>query len=285
MMQQERDKLSSMEQILSTKVIAQEEAVAAVSAAIRRSRVGLKEAKRPIGSFLFLGPTGVGKTELARELTNFLFDDERAMVRFDMSEFMERHSVARLIGSPPGYHGSDEGGQLTEAIRRKPYSVILFDEIEKAHADVLNILLQVLDEGRLTDSKGRLVIFNNTVVIMTSNLGSEILLHEEIKIYSKEQLKSMILERLLEHLRPELINRIDEIVVFSALEKQALIGILDLMLENLNKRLGHEGFNLLFSQEVKKQINRRRLQPRIWGSSAQKNYTAFIRKSTRFVAC
>ena len=254
MMQQERDKLSNMEQILSAKVIAQEEAVAAVSAAIRRARVGLKEAKRPIGSFLFLGPTGVGKTELARELTNFLFDDERAMIRFDMSEFMERHSVARLIGAPPGYHGSDEGGQLTEAARRKPYSVILFDEIEKAHSDVLNILLQVLDEGRLTDSKGHLVTFNNTVVIMTSNLGSEILLHEEVKQYSKEQLKNMILERLIEHLRPELINRIDEIVVFNAIEKPALIGILDLMLLSLNNRLKHEGFSLNMTPEVKAKL-------------------------------
>jgi len=254
MMQRERDKLSKMEDILAGKVIAQQEAVGAVSAAIRRARVGLKEAKRPIGSFLFLGPTGVGKTELARALTNFLFDDERAMVRFDMSEFMERHSVARLIGAPPGYHGSDEGGQLTEAIRRKPYSVILFDEIEKAHADVLNILLQVLDEGRLTDSKGHLVTFNNTVVIMTSNLGSEILLDEEVKNFSKEQLKALILQRLLEHLRPELINRIDEIVVFNAIEKEALIGILDLMLDNLNNRLQHEGFNLIITPEVKNKL-------------------------------
>lgn len=254
MMQHEREKLSHMESILSTKVIAQDEAVAAVSAAIRRARVGLKEAKRPIGSFLFLGPTGVGKTELARELTNFLFDDERAMIRFDMSEFMERHSVARLIGAPPGYHGSDEGGQLTEAIRRKPYSVVLFDEIEKAHSDVLNILLQVLDEGRLTDSKGHLVTFNNTVVIMTSNLGSEILLDQEVKKYSKEQIKNMILERLLEHLRPELINRIDEIVVFNAIEKDALRRILDLMLLNLNNRLKHEDYNLIITPEVKDKL-------------------------------
>jgi ATP-dependent Clp protease ATP-binding subunit ClpB len=254
MMQHEREKLRNMEQILSAKVIAQDEAVAAVAAAIRRARVGLKEAKRPIGSFLFLGPTGVGKTELARELTNFLFDDERAMVRFDMSEFMERHSVARLIGAPPGYHGSDEGGQLTEAIRRKPYSIILFDEIEKAHADVLNILLQVLDEGRLTDSKGHLINFNNTVVIMTSNLGSEILLHEEVKLYSKEQLKSMLLERLLEHLRPELINRIDEIVFFNAIEKEALLGILNLMLQNLHNRLEQENFNLVINADVKNKL-------------------------------
>ena len=167
---------------------------------------------------------------------------------------MERHSVARLIGAPPGYHGSDEGGQLTEAIRRKPYSIILFDEIEKAHADVLNILLQVLDEGRLTDSKGHLINFNNTVVIMTSNLGSEILLHEEVKLYSKEQLKSMLLERLLEHLRPELINRIDEIVFFNAIEKEALLGILNLMLQNLHNRLEQENFNLVINADVKNKL-------------------------------
>lgn len=252
MLQSERDKLSRMEEILSTKVLAQEEAVSAVSSAIRRARVGLKEAKRPIGSFLFLGPTGVGKTELARTLTNFLFDDERAMVRFDMSEFMERHSVARLIGAPPGYHGSDEGGQLTECIRRKPYSVVLFDEIEKAHADVLNILLQVLDEGRLTDSKGHLVNFNNTVVIMTSNVGSEILLDKEKR--SKEEVKNLILDQLLDHLRPEFINRIDEIVIFNAIEKKASLGILELMLQGLVARLEQEGFKLIIEQEVKSKL-------------------------------
>jgi ATP-dependent Clp protease ATP-binding subunit ClpA len=254
MMQSERDKLSHMEALLATKVVGQQEAVMAVSAAIRRARVGLKDNKKPIGSFLFLGPTGVGKTELARALTSFLFDDERAMVRFDMSEFMERHSVARLIGAPPGYHGSDEGGQLTEAIRRKPYSVILFDEIEKAHVDVLNILLQVLDEGRLTDSKGNLVMFNNTVVIMTSNIGSEILLDTRINKKSKEDIKNLVLERLLEHIRPELLNRIDEIVVFNAIEKSALNGILEIMLKNLTTRLEAEEYKLVLSEEVQNKL-------------------------------
>ena len=254
MMQSERKKLSHMEAILDEKIIAQKEAVSAVASAIRRARVGLKDPKKPIGSFLFLGPTGVGKTELVRALTNFLFDDERAMVRFDMSEFMERHSVARLIGAPVGYHGSDEGGQLTEAIRRKPYSVVLFDEIEKAHPDVLNILLQVLDEGRLTDSKGHLVNFNNTVVIMTSNIGSEILLHEDAYKQTKEQIKDLVLDNLLSYLRPELLNRIDEIVVFNPIEKEALTGILDLMLSNLNKRLEQENYKLIISPEVKSQL-------------------------------
>lgn len=249
MLESEREKLERMESILSSKVIGQDEAVRAVSSAIRRARVGLKDPKRPIGSFLFLGPTGVGKTELARTLTSFLFDDEKAMVRFDMSEFMERHSVARLLGAPPGYHGSEEGGQLTESIRRKPFSVILFDEIEKAHVDVLNILLQVLDEGRLTDSKGRLVLFNNSVVIMTSNIGASIML--EAKAEQKEVLRALIMERLLESLRPELINRIDEIVIFNAIDKAGISGIADLMLQTLIKRIHDEGYVLHIDDEVK----------------------------------
>lgn len=253
MIESERNKLARMEDILSNQVIGQKEAVSAVSAAIRRARVGLKDPKKPIGSFLFLGPTGVGKTELARTLSSFLFDDERAMVRFDMSEFMERHSVARLIGSPPGYQGSDEGGQLTECIRRKPFSVILFDEIEKAHVDVLNILLQVLDEGRLTDSKGRLVNFNHCVVIMTSNIGADILLGPQGR-ESPELLRSLIMERLLIILRPELINRIDEIVIFNAIDKKGIIGIAELMLATLIKRIEKEGFFLTIDQAVKNKL-------------------------------
>ncbi len=252
MLQSEREKLRVMEEILGAKVIGQSSAVAAVSSAIRRARVGLKDPKKPIGSFLFLGPTGVGKTELARTLTSFLFDDERAMVRFDMSEFMERHSVARLLGSPPGYQGSDEGGQLTEAVRHKPFSVVLFDEIEKAHVDVLNILLQVLDEGHLTDSKGRLVHFNNTVIIMTSNIGSDILL--EASEMSKERVRELIMARLLESLRPELINRIDEVILFDAIDMAGARGIVDLLLASMQKRLSLEGFQLSMSEAVKDRL-------------------------------
>ncbi len=254
MLQSEREKLASMEEILGKKVIGQAEAIAAVSSAIRRARVGLKDAKRPIGSFLFLGPTGVGKTELARTLTSFLFDDERAMVRFDMSEFMERHSVARLIGAPPGYQGSEEGGQLTELVRRKPFSVVLFDEIEKAHVDVLNVLLQVLDDGRLTDSKGRLVAFNNTVVIMTSNVGSDILLHDDHESRSKALVRELIMERLLQYLRPELINRIDEIVIFEALDKKGIENILELMLTNLNHKMADEGYDFRVKADLKQRL-------------------------------
>ncbi len=249
MLQSERAKLADMEEWLSTSVIGQTQAITAVANAIRRARAGLKDPKKPIGSFLFLGPTGVGKTELARCLTRFLFDDERAMVRFDMSEFMERHSVARLIGAPPGYHGSDEGGQLTEKIRRKPYSVILFDEIEKAHSDVLNVLLQVLDEGRLTDSSGHLVQFSNTVIIMTSNIGADLMLLKDPT--DDARLREQIMERLLGYLRPELINRIDEIVIFNAIDREGIIGIADLMLKHVIDRLLHEGIKLTVAQEVK----------------------------------
>lgn len=249
MLKSEREKLAQMESILAAKVIGQNTAVAAVCGAIRRARVGLKDPKKPIGSFLFLGPTGVGKTELARTLTSFLFDDERSMVRFDMSEFMERHSVARLIGAPPGYQGSEEGGQLTELVRHKPFSVVLFDEIEKAHVDVLNVLLQVLDEGRLTDSKGRLVHFNNAVIIMTSNVGSDILLNSINE--SRELVRQRVMERLLELLRPELVNRIDEIVVFDAIDKEGCKGIAELMLVSMQKRMKEEGYELIIQDTVK----------------------------------
>lgn len=252
MMQSEREKLSLMEELLAKNVIGQSEAIAAVANAIRRARVGLKDVKKPIGSFLFLGPTGVGKTELARTLTNFLFDDERAMIRFDMSEFMERHSVARLIGAPPGYQGAEEGGQLTEKVRRKPYSVVLFDEIEKAHADVLNVLLQVLDEGRLTDSKGHLVQFNNTVIIMTSNVGADVLLANN-KL-DKTSLRKEVMDRLLHFLRPELINRIDEIVMFNPLDEEGIRGIAELMLSHVAGRLNREGFGLEIQDDARKVI-------------------------------
>lgn len=250
MLESEKEKLANMENILGNQVIGQDEAIKAISNAIRRARVGLKDPKKPIGSFLFLGPSGVGKTELAKTLTNFLFDDEKSMVRFDMSEFMEKHSVARLIGAPPGYQGSDEGGQLTESIKRKPFSVILFDEIEKAHFDVLNILLQVLDDGRLTDSKGQLVNFNNTVIIMTSNLGAQILLSDE----PKDNLKNLVMENLLNYLRPELINRIDEIVLFNALSKKDIEGILEIILNKLIKNLSQEGIKLIIGDDAKSKI-------------------------------
>src|ERR1700733_7594927 len=242
MLEGEREKLLQMEQNLRRRVIGQEEAVVAVSNAIRRARAGLQDANRPIGSFLFLGPTGVGKTELAKALAEFLFDDESAIVRIDMSEYQERHTVARLIGAPPGYVGYDEGGQLTEAVRRRSYSCVLFDEIEKAHADVFNILLQVLDEGRLTDSKGRTVDFKNTVIIMTSNIGSQHILDYQLQAANSsddvyEQMKAKVMEALRAHFRPEFLNRIDETVVFHALTPAELKQISLIQMDILNKRL------------------------------------------------
>ena len=211
----EREKLSRLESILHERVVGQESAVTAISEAIIRARAGIKDPSRPIGSFIFLGPTGVGKTELAKTLAEVLFDDERSMIRIDMSEYMEKHSVSRLVGAPPGYVGYDEGGQLTEAVRRRPYSVLLLDEVEKAHSDVFNILLQILDDGRLTDGKGRTVDFKNTVIIMTSNIGSHEILNQDFAVA-----KERVLEMLKMHFRPEFLNRIDDIVVFSALTRQ-----------------------------------------------------------------
>jgi ATP-dependent Clp protease ATP-binding subunit ClpB len=236
----ETQKLLQMEERLHRRVVGQDEAIDAVANAVRRARSGLADPNRPIGSFLFLGPTGVGKTELARALAEFLFDDERAMVRLDMSEYMEKHTVARLIGAPPGYVGYDEGGQLTEAVRRRPYSVVLFDEIEKAHPDVFNVLLQLLDDGRLTDGHGRTVDFRNTVVIMTSNLGSHIFSEYE----RPEKVRPLIMEELRRTLRPEFLNRIDEIVVFSALDREDLARIVDIQLEYLRRRLAARRINL-----------------------------------------
>jgi ATP-dependent Clp protease ATP-binding subunit ClpB len=224
-------------------VVGQDEALKLVSNAVRRSRAGLSDPKRPIGSFLFLGPTGVGKTELARALAEFLFDDERAMLRIDMSEYMEKHAVARLIGAPPGYVGYEEGGQLTEQVRRRPYSVLLFDEIEKAHPDVFNIFLQILDEGRLTDGKGRTVDFKNTVIIMTSNIASTYI-HEAMEGRGgdeppviSEALKKRIQEALFEHFRPEFLNRVDEIVIFNPLSKENIKKIIELQLGYLKNLL------------------------------------------------
>ncbi len=236
MLEGERGKLLRMEAELAEKVIGQEEAVTAVSHAIRRSRAGLSEPNRPNGSFLFLGPTGVGKTELSKALANFLFDTEEAMVRIDMSEFMEKHSVARLIGAPPGYVGYEEGGYLTEAVRRKPYSVILLDEVEKAHADVFNVLLQVLDDGRLTDGQGRTVDFRNTVIIMTSNLGSNVI-QEMAEEGNYDKMKAAVMEIVGSHFRPEFINRIDDAVVFRPLDKEAIRKVAKIQLQNLQQRL------------------------------------------------
>jgi ATP-dependent Clp protease ATP-binding subunit ClpB len=253
MLQGEREKLLQMEDKLHSKVIGQDEAVVAVANAIRRSRAGLADPNRPIGSFLFLGPTGVGKTELTKALAGFMFDTEDAMVRIDMSEFMEKHSVARLVGAPPGYVGYEEGGYLTEAVRRKPYSVILLDEIEKAHPDVFNILLQVLDDGRLTDGQGRTVDFKNTVIIMTSNLGSDII-QEQAGNNDYTTLKAKVMEVLINEFRPEFINRIDETVVFHPLANEHIKEIADIQLMKLRERLTEMGYLLEISDAALERI-------------------------------
>jgi ATP-dependent Clp protease ATP-binding subunit ClpB len=243
MLQGERDKLLAMEEVLHNQVVGQDEAVVAVSNAIRRSRAGLADPNRPIGSFLFLGPTGVGKTELTKALATFMFDTEQAMVRIDMSEFMEKHSVSRLVGAPPGYVGYEEGGYLTEAVRRKPYSVVLLDEVEKAHPDVFNILLQVLDDGRLTDGQGRTIDFKNTVIIMTSNLGSDVI-QEQTEEHDYQGLKTTLMSVLGQHFRPEFINRIDETVVFHPLAQQHIKAIAKIQLKRLVARLADNGYKL-----------------------------------------
>ncbi|MGB0154894.1 MAG: ATP-dependent chaperone ClpB [Verrucomicrobiales bacterium] len=246
----ERSKLVHMEDRLGDRVIGQKDAVVAVSNAVRRARAGLQDENRPIGSFLFLGPTGVGKTELSRALAEFLFDDEHAMVRIDMSEYMEKHAVARLIGAPPGYVGYEEGGQLSETVRRKPYSVVLFDEVEKAHPDVFNVLLQVLDDGRITDGQGRTVDFRNTVIIMTSNIGSEYIMSEE----NPEQREALVNEALRGHFRPEFLNRIDETIIFDRLSESDLGEIVKIQLARVIKRLEAQGLNLDLSDAALEQL-------------------------------
>jgi ATP-dependent Clp protease ATP-binding subunit ClpB len=253
MLQSEREKLLNLEEELHQRVVGQDEAIVAVSDAIRRSRAGLQDPKRPIGSFIFLGTTGVGKTELAKALAEYLFDDEHMMTRIDMSEYQEKHSVSRLVGAPPGYVGYDEGGQLTEAVRRKPYSVILFDEIEKAHPDVFNILLQVLDDGRLTDNKGRVVNFKNTIIIMTSNMGSDIIQENFETVDEKnidavvEKTRDQVINLLKQTIRPEFLNRIDEIIMFRPLLKSEIRGIIKIQLEQLKKLVEQSGIQLEFS--------------------------------------
>ena len=260
MTQSEKDKLLRLEDEIGARLIGQEEAVAAVADAIRRSRAGLQDAERPIGSFIFLGPTGVGKTELAKTLAEVLFNDEKAMTRIDMSEYQEKHTVSRLVGAPPGYVGYDEGGQLTEAVRRRPYSIILLDEIEKAHPDTFNILLQVLDDGRLTDNKGRVANFKNTIIIMTSNIGSENILEnfedlaemgDKHRTEVLETTKAEVLNMLKENMRPEFLNRIDDQIMFLPLDKIEIYKVLDLLLKGTQKMLAKQGLLLKMSEKAK----------------------------------
>jgi ATP-dependent Clp protease ATP-binding subunit ClpB len=246
----ERSKLSSMEDRLGQRVIGQKNAIKAVSNAVRRARAGLQDENRPIGSFLFLGPTGVGKTELSKALAEFLFDDENAMTRIDMSEYMEKHSVARLIGAPPGYVGYEEGGQLTEAVRRRPYSVVLFDEVEKAHPDVFNTLLQVLDDGRITDGQGRTVDFRNTVLIMTSNIGSSAI--QEVS--NAEQREAMVRDALKQFFRPEFLNRIDEVIIFDRLEARDLDAIVKIQIQRVVDRMKKQNITLKLSDEAVRKV-------------------------------
>jgi ATP-dependent Clp protease ATP-binding subunit ClpB len=259
MLESERARLTRLDDLLSERVIGQREAVEAVANAVRRSRAGLQDPNRPIGSFIFLGPTGVGKTETARALAEFLFDDEHAMVRIDMSEYMEKHAVARLIGAPPGYVGYEEGGQLTEAVRRRPYSVILFDEIEKAHTDVFNILLQILDDGRLTDSQGRTVDFRNTVVIMTSNIGSHLILERAGTEWAA--VEAMVMDALRQHFRPEFLNRVDDVVVFHPLSPSDIERIIDLQLVRLEKLLADRKLTVEVTPEAKRIITTEGYEP------------------------
>jgi ATP-dependent Clp protease ATP-binding subunit ClpB len=258
MLQGEMEKLVTMEAVLAGRVKGQDHALRAVSDTIRRARAGIQDASRPLGSFIFLGPTGVGKTELARVLAEFLFDDEKALVRLDMSEYMEKHTVSRLIGAPPGYVGYEEGGQLTEAIKRRPYSIILLDEIEKAHADVFNILLQILDDGRLTDGKGRTVDFKNTIIIMTSNLGSQVIkeLSQDFRKMEKE-----VMAIMESHFRPEFLNRMDEIVIFKALTQDVILEIVDIQINELRERLHDKKIDIELSQEAKRLLAERGYDP------------------------
>jgi ATP-dependent Clp protease ATP-binding subunit ClpB len=273
MLVSEKQRLLQMENVLHQKVIGQDDAVRLVSNSIRRARAGLQDPSRPIGSFMFLGPTGVGKTQLARTLAEFLFETEKAMVRVDMSEYMEKHSVARLIGAPPGYVGFEEGGYLTEHVRRRPYSVILFDEIEKAHPDVFNLFLQILDEGRLTDGQGRTVDFRNTVVLMTSNLGGKLIEEAALEALAKEaesstiwqdqyeRIQEAVRQELRNHFRPEFLNRIDDIVIFRNLTRNQIRDIVEVQLEGLRQRLSEKNMSLVLSDKVKEVLAEKGYDP------------------------
>ncbi|MCX6779733.1 MAG: AAA family ATPase, partial [Candidatus Magasanikbacteria bacterium] len=274
MLQGESEKLAKMEGVLQKRVIGQDEAIKSVANAIRRSRAGIAEPNRPIGSFVFLGPTGVGKTELAKALAEFMFDTDEALVRVDMSEYMEKHSASKMIGSPPGYVGYEEGGQLTEIVRRRPYAVILFDEIEKAHPDVFNILLQILDEGHVKDAKGRKVNFKNTVIILTSNIGSQMILNLNKRgefgfdgggnksAKSKEKtMRDKIMDTLHEYFKPEFLNRLDEVIIFHALSEKQISSIVELQLEKIAKRLQEKRITLEFGEDVKKHISKEGYEP------------------------
>jgi len=270
MLESELIKLANMESELKNRIIGQDEAVEAISNAIRRSRAGISEEKRPIGSFIFMGPTGVGKTETAKVLAQFLFNNEKSLVRVDMSEFSEKHSVAKFIGSPPGYVGYEEGGQLTETIRRKPYSVVLFDEIEKAHPEIFNILLQILDEGHLTDAKGRKVNFKNTIIVMTSNLGSEMIRagtmgFEDGKAkdgeVKEDEMRERVMEILHKNFRPEFLNRVDEIVIYHPLALEQIEKIVDLQMELIKTRVAQQGLTLKISTKAKKLMAKKGFDP------------------------
>jgi ATP-dependent Clp protease ATP-binding subunit ClpB len=256
MLESEKEKLLKLEDVLHKRVVGQDEAIKAVSDAIRRSRAGLSDEKKPVGSFIFIGTTGVGKTELARTLAEFLFNDENLLTRIDMSEYQERHSVSRLIGAPPGYIGYDEGGQLTEAVRHKPYSVVLLDEIEKAHPDVFNLLLQVLDEGRLTDNKGRTINFRNVIIIMTSNLGSDVIrdkmeeFDNSMPFEEEELLRKELLLMIRKFMRPEFLNRIDEIVMFKPLSRDQIIDVVRIQIAGLIQLLGSRGITLSVNEDA-----------------------------------
>jgi len=250
MLSSEMEKYLDLEKIISKRVVGQEAAILAVADAIRRNKTGLSDESRPLGSFIFLGPTGVGKTELAKTLADFLFNDEKALTRIDMSEYMEKHTVSRLIGAPPGYVGYDEGGQLTEAVRRRPYSVILFDEIEKAHPDVFNVLLQLLDDGRLTDGQGRVVDFRNSIIILTSNLGGDLLLTAD----KVEDVKVQIMEIMKKTFKPEFLNRVDETILFNRLGRENVLKIVDIQLDRLRERLAERKLEIIMDDDVKKYI-------------------------------
>jgi ATP-dependent Clp protease ATP-binding subunit ClpB len=259
MLEGEMQKLVHMEERLRMRVVGQEEALAAVSNSVRRARSGISDPDRPTGSFIFLGPTGVGKTELAKALAEFLFDDEKALIRLDMSEYMEKHTVARLIGAPPGYVGYDEGGQLTEAVRRRPYSVLLFDEIEKAHYDVFNVLLQILDDGRLTDGHGRTVDFKNTLIIMTSNVGSNYI--QEMSGKNPQEIRAKVMEVMKASFRPEFLNRVDEIIIFNNLTHSDILKIVDMQMELLKKRLAARRISIEVTPETKEFLTRKGFDP------------------------